>query len=323
MRRAPWLRAAIRAGNELAHPRKSRARHNAINLTCLAGLVLAIVGVLALSTHVSAALYLALAPVVLGPLLFGVFVLVIHESSHAMFVLHRDRGTTRRWNHAIGDLTALLLFTEYRRHWAKAHPQHHQRPCEADDVQYNHNYEGRELVGKLVLLALVPGYALTLNPSRRYGAGPRVLVAIGLWLGFAAAASVWLAWTAPFALLFGFNHLQIWNLQRKSQEHGAGLADEPDPLLRSCTWWSPVGWLGAPFNINYHFEHHLNMVVPWYSLPEYHRRLLAIVPEPIQPLVFSGDYIGQLCHRRPQYTPELMRLVTGEDELDELAEVVA
>jgi len=61
---------------------------------------------------------------------------------------------------------------------------------------------------------------------------------------------------------------------RNIAEH-AVIADPVDPLRNTRTTLAPF-WLRfilAPYNVNYHLEHHLFMSVPWYNLPKAHRLL--------------------------------------------------
>ncbi|MBK7760179.1 MAG: fatty acid desaturase, partial [Deltaproteobacteria bacterium] len=76
-------------------------------------------------------------------------------------------------------------------------------------------------------------------------------------------------------------------------------ANEPDRLLRSRTYFYPVAVIFSPFNINYHFEHHANFSVPWYSLPAYHKKAREIVPEALRPYYFHNQYLMQLAGQKP------------------------
>ena len=67
----------------------------------------------------------------------------------------------------------------------------------------------------------------------------------------------------------------------------------------------------APFNINYHFEHHANFSVPWYSLPAYHKKAREIVPEALRPYYFHNQYLMQLAGQKP-LPPANLRPLMGE-----------
>jgi fatty acid desaturase len=103
-------------------------------------------------------------------------------------------------------------------------------------------------------------------------------------------------------------HIQVAssNSLKKTQEHSNGLNTEPDPLLRSRTYFYPLSPLLSPFNINYHFEHHANFNVPWYLLPAYNKALLSVVPADLQPYYFHHEYLDQMAGRKALPPRELL-----------------
>ncbi len=314
MQRASWVRQAIRAGNELHFRKTPPLRHNLINLAAAAGVLGAVGGVMALGGVLPPALYLPLAVPALGALYFSVFVLIIHECSHNMFLIHSDQERTKRINHWIGIAAAMPLFTDYVNHWEKGHIYHHLHPCEEGDKQHVHTYTGARLWRTLLKLLLIPGYAVTLNPSKGYpGSAKRVAITLVMWAGFIALTGLLISWTVPVAFVLAFNVVQMLNLLKKSQEHGDGLEDEPDPIFRTRTYFNPLRSLGSPFNISYHFEHHLNFSVPWYNLPAYHKLVYALTPAPLRPLLYNHDYIGHLNGKRPRYTEALRAMITTDE----------
>jgi len=155
-------------------------------------------------------------------------------------------------------------------------------------------------VARLAALLLVPGSVLVFNPSNQYGLSLK-RIGLGL-LGLvlpAVLASLFIAWHAGIAVLLGMHTLQIFNMLKKAQEHGGGLAHASDPLLRSRTYFYPLQRFASPFHIHYHFEHHANLRVPWYNLPAYHARLRTIVPSDLQASFFHHRYIDQAAGRFP------------------------
>jgi fatty acid desaturase len=314
MKRADWVRELISAGSPHHYLKKDPWTHNLLNGGMAGLLVVGIIVVLWAGLFLHPLLYLPLAALALGNLYFGLFILVIHECSHNMFMVSRDRQRGRRLNHWIGRGVSVILFTNYIEHWEHGHRVHHLRPGEPEDTQSEGTLTGPPLRWTLTRLALIPGYAAVLNPSKRYASSrPIIRRAIAFWAVFAAVC-LWLgAWPLPVAAIMAFNVLQGLNLIKKSLEHGAGLLEEPDPLFRTQTYFTPLGRLISPFNINYHFEHHLNFTVPWYDLPRYHARVAAMVPDALHEHVFNGDGFAHMSGERPQYDAGLRALISATE----------
>ena len=321
MKRAPWVRELISAGNAYHYLKKVPWQHNLLNLS-MTGVVLGGIGlVFWAGLHMHPLVYLPLAALALGHLYFALFILVIHECSHNMYVLSSDRSRAHRLNRWIGVVAAIPLFTNYIEHWEKGHRIHHLHPGAPQDLQVGATFTGPALWRELRLLALVPGYGARHNPSGLYASSrPIVAVALSGWL-LLSAAFVWSgAWAVPLAALWAFNVLQALNLLKKSLEHGAELLDEPDAAFRTRSYFPALGALISPFNINYHFEHHLNFTVPWYDLPKYHAAVAARVPASLHGHVFNMDTLGHLNGDRPQYDAALRAEIAGTSpSLDERA----
>ncbi|MCB9760833.1 MAG: fatty acid desaturase [Alphaproteobacteria bacterium] len=312
-KRARWVRDAIVAGNDFHAMKMDPTRHNLINLGSTAGLIGAFAGLVALANVLPLAAYLPLAAIGFGVLYFSVNVLIIHECSHNMFLLSKDREQAKRWNHVVGVIAGILFFTDYVRHWEKGHTVHHLRPCEPDDPQDRDPKTGARLYKLYAGLLLIPGFFMALNPSRQYdGQLKRALMGAVAWSPIIALAWWVAGWAAPLAIALGFHVVMMLNMSKKAQEHGCGLADEPDPYLRSRTYFYPLSFLFSPFNINYHFEHHANFNVPWYKLPAYHRALMEIVPEPVKPYYFHHDYLLQLSGKKPLPPDALRPMLVAE-----------
>jgi len=104
--------------------------------------------------------------------------------------------------------------------------------------------------------------------------GAAVLTNAILFAGL-TLAGVWyyyfIFWLLPLA-----TWQQMVTRIRNIAEH-AVVPDNDDPLRNARTTYAdPVtALLVAPFNVNYHVEHHLFMWVPCYNLPRLHRMLLA------------------------------------------------
>lgn len=312
--RAQWLKEAAAAGNRYHWRTRSGWPHNALNLAGLLGIVGGFVGVAALATVLPWYLYVPLGAVGFGCLLFSIFILVIHECSHAMLFVGKNHERVRRLNHSIGDVAAALVFTNYRLHWEKGHTAHHLHPTEPDiDPQNPDPEDGARLYRKYVRLAFIPGYALVANPSGKYKFNPvRFGASLGFWGAVGTAFWMFFGWPATAALVMGWNVVAALNLTKIAQEHGSALRHEPDPWLRSRTYFYPLWPIFSPFFINYHFEHHLNFSVPWYLLPAYHKEILRLMPEDLKPYLLTrgaGEYWAQIAGRRPNIPDEMRGLV--------------
>lgn len=306
MERATWMRDAVQAGGELHAMKASPVRHNLINLAATLGWIGLGLGLASLGRLLPWWIYLPIAAVGFGSLFFGTFILIVHECSHNMYVLTRDRALQRKLNHWIGRVAAAPFATDYVRHWEKGHTTHHLRPCEPDDPQDRDPITGPTLYKMLAKVLFVPGFYATINPSNQYGFNPRRLLFGVIGLGLMVGTGYLLGgWPAAVGMLLGTQVLMALNLCKKAQEHGSGLRDEPDVLMRSRTYLYALSPLFSPFFINYHWEHHANFNVPWYLLPAYHRKLRAIVPDALQPYMFHARYLEQMAGRFPRIPAEL------------------
>jgi fatty acid desaturase len=311
-KRPSWMKEVITTGGEFHAMKQAPWRHNLINLGAFTGVILCLGGLVALAPAMHWAIYLPVSAILMGCLFFGLFILVIHECSHNMFLLTANRELQKKLNRWIGVVTSAFFFTDYLRHWEKGHTIHHLRPCEADDPQDADPLTGRAYYIEMAKLIFIPGWTMKVNPSNRYGFNPvRLLAGLGT-MGLTMAVLAWLVhWQVAAGIFLAFGVLSMLNLTKKAQEHGAGLAQEPDFLLRSRTYLYPLAPLTSPFCINYHFEHHANFNVPWYLLPAYHQRLRQIVPEPLQPYIFHHDYLEQLAGKKLRIPAELRHLTVA------------
>lgn len=303
-RRPRWVRQAMAAGGEFHSMKKDPWRHNAINLTATLLLLTLFVGTALLGAVLPAWAYLPLATLLFGCIYFGVNVLIIHECSHNMYVLSRDRKRQKALNRLCGQIASVPFATAYVIHWEKGHTTHHLRPCDDGDPQHSPTPNWR----RDLLIALIPTTAGRFNPSSQYpGQGRRIAMAFGLvWGPLALLTGPTLGWIVPLAMIWGIQVTMVLNWIKKVQEHGSGLDSEPDYTLRSRTYLYPLAALFSPFNINYHFEHHANFNVPWYDLPAYHKKLRGIMPEALQPYYFHHDYFAQLREVKPLPPRELL-----------------
>lgn len=307
--RVPWVKAAVAAGRPYSARLKKPWVHNTVNLSATAALLAVGVALMACSRSASPWLYVPLAALGFGWVYFGLFVLVVHEASHNMFVLLHDRNLQRTINRVGGWLIAGMFATHYGKHWERGHLEHHVRPMEPDDPQRS-VMTGRRLFGLIAGYLLVPGFLpfeRTVLRKRRAGksSGSKLVIVgfLAFWTVVLTLATQLGGWPLALALYFGIPLVAIMNLLKSSLEHGGSIAEEPNPFLRSRTTLIPLRRLVLPFNISLHFEHHLNHQVPWYDLVRYQRDLRRIVPAEVQSRVFNSDLWSQLSGRLGGMSP--------------------
>lgn len=290
MKRAEWVKQAASAGAEFSIRRKNPWLHNTINLAMVGLLFGAMGGVLVMVADWP--FYLA---AVGGGLMVSWLVLclgsfLLHEASHAMFLTCADQERARRINTAVGRLGGILLNTDYITFWESGHLFHHVHAMEPGDKMLPRTMGGRFLLHTLLKIVLIPGYAAVRNPERILRPpDPRFFKLAAIWGTLITVCLTFLTWKSALAFLAGMSMVDAVVVLRQAQEHPLGSELEADPYLRGHTLVGWIAWVVAPFNQNYHLEHHLNFQVPWYSAPAYHRRIKGIVPPEIWPyLVKSG-----------------------------------
>lgn len=302
-RHADWLMACLMAGKDFHFLKQTPWRHNLLNLTAFGGTLAVIAATVAAAKHLSAAIYLPMAILSFGLCFFSLFILVVHEASHGMFLIGGTKDQRLFWNRVFGWFVSIPFGVHYVTHWEQGHITHHLKPIEAEDPQAFNRLTGRELWRMTVLFLVIPGFAFvhrvlrkrTVSTSRT---GPGVLLGfLACWtLGLTLGGTL-VNWMVPVALLYGLQITLVLNQVKGALEHGGAIAFDADPLLRSRTSFFPGRWLLMPWNITLHFEHHLNMAIPWYRLVTYHRRIRPLVPADLQPWLFNRRLIAQLDGR--------------------------
>lgn len=226
---------------------------------------------------------------------------VEHECIHGQFV--RSRATNDR---VAAFLCASPCGSPY---WASRarHLAHHRRLAKPDDpdsvLHAGADKTTRRGLAQYFGLGLVGGYALRAVLSRmdtvvietslrrrdrRHVVVTQVALAVGLTLAFGWWAYPFL-WLAPLMTVTVALHAL-----RSFGEHALLPGEEPEHGNRLITTTSnPVErFFMAPYNMNYHSEHHL---FPWVlatNLPEVSRRLAARPDVPSR--LRRGSYLGTL-----------------------------
>jgi fatty acid desaturase len=301
--RPPWIRQAILAGQRYHVRTKSPLLHNGINLGASLVLVLVLIVVAWGATVIHPAIYVPLAAYVFGNTYFALFVLVVHEASHGMFLISRNRRARDILNRLAGWSVAIFFATHYPKHWEVGHLEHHVRPLEPTDPQAHNTLTGGVLLRRVLACVFVPGFLFlerTVFRKRKSGgkSGSTSSAIIGfvvVWIVSLTLLTLTCGWPAALAAFLGIHVIVAFNHVKGSLEHGGPIGHEEDPFLRSRSTFFPGRFFLMPFNISLHFEHHLNYGVPWYELLRYHRDLEEIVPEHVREDVWNHRPLSQLA----------------------------
>ena len=211
---------------------------------------------------------------------------LMHDCGHGMLF------TNKRANDFIGQwLCAYPILSDLHR-YARGHQEHHAFAGTNNDPDLP-NYRSypitqasfrrkvvRDLTGQTGWKALRATWRrgrteLGRAPWNGNALAGHVIVN-GAMLGVLALAGqplLYLMWPAAYLT----SYMLIARL-RQIAEHGA-VPDlfDPDPRANTRTthvrWWEKL--FVAPFNLNYHLEHHLHSNVPCYSLKDFHEFLKA------------------------------------------------
>ena len=210
---------------------------------------------------------------------FARFAILMHESAHRLLF------SNRRLNDGVGTwLVAYPVFVPMSL-YRSSHLAHHRREFGPDepDIAFYSGYpcEPRDLRRRLRRDALgISGYknlrplvrAAVRGPRRRL-AGSIIGVQAVLWAAMWAATGRWyvypVLWLAPW--MTGW---RVANRLRSIGEHG-GLGESEDRRLTTHNVrqsWAARFWF-APYHTGYHLAHHVDMTMPWRSLPRYHAEL--------------------------------------------------
>ncbi|MEM9025451.1 MAG: fatty acid desaturase [Verrucomicrobiota bacterium] len=295
-----WLKQAISLGADFKIDRSRLFIHNARNLISLTLLLLTIGSLLCLGVWLNPWLHILVASPFLGMAFMGLLFLVLHEGSHSMYLVSKDRKRTKKLNWLFGSAIGALAGINYPHHWEKGHLVHHARPMEDDDPQSHNCTTGSELVKRIVPAVLIPGWSMgtrvfsKVNRDRGSSSKPALIGFGVIWGTIMALGWQWIGWSGLIAWMLGFGWLTALNELKGGLEHGGAMAEEDHYLFRSRSTVFPFVSVVFPFNLTYHFEHHLRPDVPWYRLPEYSRAIHAVMPAEASAAFMNRDPIAML-----------------------------
>lgn len=248
----------------------------------------------------------------------GIGILLIGGlQNHLMVLLHHSIHVNLHPSRAVNDALARWLVTApMAQPWSymrRAHIQHHARLGEPDDPDrwyYDVDLFGRRrpvlLVGWLVVNLLGGLLVPTLRKmatGRRSAEDPSAGLGGSTLLDSVSVVGMQLALFVPFFAIHGewWAYFALWaipavsfgggfNCFRTALEHmDAGKPASRDRSFRS----NPIErFFVAPFSMNYHYEHHLLMTVPYYHVPRFREYLRERGEFPEQVVV--GSYLGRL-----------------------------
>lgn len=290
-----WIQQGIKLGNTYHYRQKKTVVHNSLNLAMLILILAFVVSLLYLGNVLPFWLYIPLGAVGFGLVYFMLFILVVHEASHNMFILLKNLKQARAWNRCFGWLVCIPFGVEYIKHWEVGHQIHHVYPVEPQDPQNCPETvrTGNKLFQYLAKVLFIPGYAILRIDSscpaeKEYDSNWWLTIgSVVVWLVSMSLETILLDWQVAIASFLGIQVLVTLNTIKITIEHGGTVGRRNNYWLRSCSSFFPFRRILMPFNISLHFEHHLNYCVPWYDLEEYHRQMKAIVPGELEADIFK------------------------------------
>ncbi|MDQ1437140.1 MAG: hypothetical protein QOK43_769 [Acidimicrobiaceae bacterium] len=261
---------------------------NARNAMSVLGVLAQSFGVIALAVRIGHPLAYVVAYVLMGRA-FALYGILGHEAAHRLLF------TRKRWNDVIGrwllSYPSFTAFDAYRR----AHMAHHKDemgPEEPDFMLYAPYpvppdsfrrkltrdaffVSGYKNLRGLVLALRKPG------PSRKVASSilaMQVVVWAALWAAFGRWWLYPLLWLAPWMSAW-----KVINRLRAIAEHGGMTRSDDRRLTTHHVRQSLLArfWM-VPFNTGWHLAHHVDIGIPFRSLPKLHEELVAagwIVPD--------------------------------------------
>jgi fatty acid desaturase len=263
---------------------------NARNAVSVVGVLIQSFGVIAAAVWIGHPLAYAVAYLLMGRA-FALYAILGHEAAHRLLF------TRKRWNDPIGRwllaYPSLTAFDAYRR----VHMAHHKDemgPEEPDYMLYAPypvppDSFRRKLTRDAFFVSGSKNLRSLWQAFRKPGPSRRVVSSI-----LAAQAGVWVVLMAAFGLSRWWLYPVLWlapwmsvwkviNRLRAIAEHG-GMTRSPDRRLTTHhvrqTWLARF-WM-VPFNTGWHLAHHVDIGIPFRSLPQLHQELVAagwIVPD--------------------------------------------
>lgn len=252
------------------------------NAVTVVGVLLQSFGVIAVAVWSHNVFVYAVAYLLMGRA-FALYAILGHEAAHRLlFARKGPNDLIGRWLLSYPSFTA---FDAYRR----AHMAHHKDemgpeepdfmlyapyPVPPDSFRRKLTRDAFFISGYKNLRGLWRAFRRP-GPSRRV-AGQIIAAQVAVWavlIGLFGLGHWWLypvLWLAPWMSVW-----KVINRLRAIAEHG-GMTRSPDRRLTTHhvrqTW--PARFWMVPFNTGYHLAHHVDIGIPFRSLPRLHRELV-------------------------------------------------
>lgn len=312
MKQPDWIKQCINKSRSFNYQRQNHFLHNFINFFSILIHLTTIVAIAILPLFFrfniyGCIFYFFLGSFIIGVSSFALFILVVHEASHEMLFLSNNKKLKLLLNRIGGWSVCLPLGVNYTKHWEVGHITHHLHPIEDVDPQANNRLTGKKLLFTCLLLYFVPGYAYVFRYLAKVSTARKGHTNIWVQLTF------FTFWLISLFLLFQFVHpvsaaillhslfvLMVLNQIKGALEHGGEVAFHENVYLRSRTSLFLLRRLLMPFNITFHFEHHLAFSIPWYNLIRYHKEIYPLVPDSYKNQIFNREVMEQLKGNLPK-----------------------
>lgn len=301
-----WIKDVINISKKYHVKKQNILKHNLINIFSLSLLLFFTVLVIDLSFQANSVVEIVAEGVCLGTLLFGLVILVVHEASHSMFLVSKNTNRQEALDLFFGRLFSCLIEAEFfDAGWKHNHNLHHVHENETDDPQ-NYNITTKGIFVKRILSYLIPGSIVILpmrrkrnlfnidegNPYYHSKISKNELIAKILFLCFWPSIGIvnWIMtdnFSYFFVILIAWHYLFIINEIKGTLEHGGQHAVEFYREFRSKTTLFLLRPVFLPFNISIHFEHHLNMRIPWYLLNKFRKEIATVIPDEFKSKIYN------------------------------------
>ena len=175
---------------------------------------------------------------------------------------------------------AALSFQDHLEDWELGHLEHHRNPIKGDIRPDPQNcpdfiHDKVELKREIIKILIKPGYAFFKQNScvkmNQNFLIKRVTLGVAAWGSLLAINAIFFKWWLIIPQIFSANITMALNLVKVSMEHGGHSLSQENINLRSKSSRFFGDGILMPMNIALHFEHHLNMHVPWYRLKKFYQ----------------------------------------------------
>jgi fatty acid desaturase len=296
-----YLNLARSIGRQFGNDKVLPIVHNLINVFSLILVFIFILLVLMMADYSQSITWALIFSPLFGLLLFALFILVVHESSHHNLFFAKKFPIAKTIELFLARIVCYLSFQSFDRDWLDGHNRHHTFPLKNEDPQNCPSFclNGKKLLIECLKVLFLPGYSFykqsSCHPIPFNKNLMTILISTLLWLMIFSVISlqtnVWVA--ASF--YWGTSWAMVLNLLKVSMEHSGRALLIENEWLKSFSSEFFGQKILMPFSICLHFEHHLMPKIPWYNLASFHRQLKDELPKDFQAKVFHSQI--QVAHQ--------------------------